>query len=377
MSKATVIIPAAGSGARTNLKFNKALFNTGAMPLITRSLMPFIISPMIERIIVAVNIKDKAAIEKIIGNLQSDKEILIVTGGNTRAESVLKALSLSESEITLIHDAARPFVSVELIGLVINQAAKTGAAVPVVPLTDTVKRISNGVINHTIKRDEYGAAQTPQGFKTADLIKAYHMADELSYTDDSGIYEKFIGAVTAIEGSPENVKITTEDDLTRFFPKGYRIGAGYDVHRLVSGRELILGGVSIPYDKGLLGHSDADCLTHAVMDALLTAAGLPDIGKLFPDNDDDYLNINSLILLDKVYKMIYEKGYAAYNLSAVIIAEKPKMSNYIPMMITSLAKVINVSPDKISIAATTTEGLGIVGDNQAIAAYSVAGIIKR
>jgi len=375
--KIAVIIPAAGSGTRTGLNFNKVLYDIGAMPLLSSTLSPFLASPEISKIIIAVNPKDKEKVDKVVSGLNTDKEVITVTGGMTRTETVRNCLPYAEdSDITLIHDAARPFITSDLIEKVINSAKENGAAILAVPVVDTIKKVNNGTVIETVNRSEYVLIQTPQGFKTEELIRAYEAAGNLSYTDDSAVYEKYIGKVSVIEGSPENIKITTEKDFYRFFPRGYRVGVGYDVHPYKEGRKLILGGVEIPHYKGLNGHSDADVLAHAVMDALLTATGNRDIGVLFPDSDEKYLNINSLILLDKVYKIINSQGYKIYNISAEIIAEKPKLMNYIPKMQENLARLLQIDHNNISLAATTTEGLGIVGEEKAVAAYAICGVIK-
>lgn len=377
MIKTIAIIPAAGSGTRTGLNINKVLLNTGAIPIITCTLMPFIISPIINKIIIVINRNDQEIINNTIKNLNSDKEIITVIGGDTRTDSVRNALPYTEGyDITLIHDAARPFVTIDLIEKVVNEAALCGAATAAIPVIDTIKRVKNGKVISTLNREEYQSIQTPQAFNSKSLIDAYKKIKN-NYTDDSAIYEEFIGSVSVIYGSPQNIKITTADDLTRYFPKGYRVGVGYDVHRLIEGRKLILGGIEIPNHKGLLGHSDADCLIHSIMDAILTATGNRDIGILFPDNDNKYLGISSLILLEKVYNIISEQGFIINNISAEIIAEKPKLMSFIPSMQGKIAEKLNIEADKVSLAATTSEGLGITGQEQAIAVYSVCSVLTK
>lgn len=374
MTKNAVIIPAAGSGERAGK--DKILFNTGGLPLISRTLMPFLLSPLIHKIIITANAENKEKIDLIISNLQTDKEIITVSGGKTRTESVRNALPYAQDcYITLIHDGARPFVSESIIENVLRAAESDGAAVAAVPLVDTVKKVKSGKVVKTVDRSEYVSVQTPQAFRTKDIIKAYEMAADGVFTDDSALYERFIGKVSVVDGSYLNIKITTPEDFARFFPKGFRIGAGYDVHPFAEGRKLILGGVEIPHDKGLSGHSDADCLVHAVMDAILTASGNRDIGVLFPATDSKYLNISSLILLEKVFALISEQGYKINNISAEIIAEKPKLAGYIPKMIENMADILKTDRNNISIAATTSEGLGITGQERAIAVHAVASLI--
>ena len=378
--RVAAIIPAAGTGSRTGLNYNKILFSVGAETVLSMTLQPFILSPIVTKIIIAANKSDTQAINNIVSRLNSDKPIIVIEGGNNRTESVKKCLiEAADSDIIAVHDAARPFVTEALIVRVAEAAEKCGGATAAVPVTDTLKRVIDGVIVDTPNRAEYYAAQTPQAFRTNEFISAYELAGGgANFTDDTAVYEHYIGKKVAIvEGDPANVKITTESDLTRFFPSGYRVGVGYDVHPLVEGRKLIVGGVEIPHYKGLYGHSDADVLTHAVMDALLTAAGKRDIGVLFPDNDNQYLNANSLLLLRQVYIIISKEGYEASNVSAEIIAEKPRLASYIPIMQANIAKVLEIGSDKVSIAATTSEGMGITGGEQAMAAYAVAAIAKR
>jgi 2-C-methyl-D-erythritol 4-phosphate cytidylyltransferase/2-C-methyl-D-erythritol 2,4-cyclodiphosphate synthase len=376
--RVTAIIPAAGSGSRTGLNYNKILLTIGAETVLSMTLRPFILSPIVTKIVIAANKSDISTINNIVSRLSADKPIIVIEGGKNRTESVKNSLIEAEdSDIILIHDGARPFVTNKLITDVAEAAENYGGATAAVPVTDTLKRVKNEIAVETPDRSEFYAAQTPQGFKTTELLRAYEAADDESFTDDTALYERYIGAVRIVEGDPKNVKITTENDLTRFFPLGYRVGVGYDVHPLVEGRKLIIGGVEIPHHKGLYGHSDADVLTHAIMDALLTAAGKRDIGILFPDNDNQYLNANSLHLLREVYIIISKEGFKVSNVSVEIIAEKPRLASYIPIMQANIAKVLEIESDKVSIAATTSEGLGITGGEQAMAAHAVAAIAKR
>lgn len=375
--KTIAIIPAAGTGSRMGKNYNKLLSSAGVMPIITHTLLPFISCSDINEIIVIVNKKDKSIIDEIIQNLSADKPISTVIGGKTRTESILCALPYStDYDITIIHDGARPFVTKDLIIKSIAKAQEFGAAITAVPVVDTIKVVSNDTVEFTPQRENLYIVQTPQAFKSESLIRAYKEIDNSIYTDDSAVYEKYIGKVQVVMGDYNNIKITTEKDMTMYFPKGYNVGIGYDVHKLVKDRKLILGGIDIPHNKGLLGHSDGDCLTHAIMDALLTATNNRDIGVLFPNTEEKYKDIKSLLLLKEVYDIIIKQGYKINNISAEIIAEKPKLMNYIPSIVENLANLLDIDTSCISIAATTSEQLGITGQEKGLAVYAIASVIK-
>ena len=216
--------------------------------------------------------------------------------------------------------------------------------------------------------------QTPQGFRFGLLKEAFEkaMAEGFYGTDDASLVERLGHAVAIVPGEYTNIKITTPEDLTMEM----RIGTGYDVHKLVEERDLILGGVNIPYEKGLLGHSDADVLTHALMDALLGAAALGDIGKLFPDNDDSFKGISSIELLKRVKSALDDKGYSLGNADVTVICQKPKLAGYIDEMRKNIAQALDTDVDRISIKATTTEKLGFTGRGEGIAAEAVC-ILNR
>jgi 2-C-methyl-D-erythritol 4-phosphate cytidylyltransferase / 2-C-methyl-D-erythritol 2,4-cyclodiphosphate synthase len=311
--------------------------------------------------------------------------VIVVEGGKERQDSVAKGLSAlmadhPETDYILIHDGARPYVTSEIIQNTLEHTIKTGAAVAAVPVKDTIKILGEDGIA-TPDRNLLYAAQTPQGFEAKLILKAYELADSQGFigTDDAQLVERMGHRVALADGAYGNIKITTPEDLPNDLPSQTssdafmkcRVGTGFDVHALVEGRPLILGGVTIPFEKGLLGHSDADVLTHAIMDALLGAAGLGDIGKHFPDTDLAYKGISSMVLLKKVVALLYEKGLELANLDATIIAERPKMAPFHDEMIISLAKAIGCDVDIINLKATTTEKLGIPGREEGIAAEAI------
>ena len=301
------------------------------------------------------------------------KPCTVVQGGATRADSVRSGLAAAEGELVAIHDAARPFVSEAVITAVLTAAAADGAAAPAVPVKDTIK-IADGAgrVAATPDRASLYAVQTPQCFRRSLYLQALSAVtgEKASLvTDDCSLFELAGLPVTLTKGDYANYKITTKEDLQK--EKTMRIGHGYDVHRLTEGRRMILGGVEIPYEKGLLGHSDADVLTHAVMDSLLGAAALGDIGRHFPDSDPLYLGADSLELLRQVCHLLKKKNYHIENIDATILAQRPKLMPYLAQMRENLAKACEISLDCINIKATTEEGLGFTGALEGIAAHAV------
>ncbi|MBE5036343.1 2-C-methyl-D-erythritol 2,4-cyclodiphosphate synthase [Subdoligranulum sp. DSM 109015] len=307
---------------------------------------------------------------------QCRKDARVVDGGATRADSVRAGLAAATGELVAIHDAARPFVSRDLISRTLAAAAECGAAAPAVAVKDTIKLAENGLVQQTPDRSRLFAVQTPQCFSREKYRQALELvtADRAStVTDDCSLFELAGFPVRLTQGDYENIKITTVEDL-----KGesrMRIGHGYDVHRLVEGRKLILGGVDIPYAKGLLGHSDADVLLHAISDALLGAAALGDIGKHFPDNDPQYEGADSLMLLGKVGELLHGAGYTVGNIDATILCQAPKLLPHIPAMRKNIAAALEIDVEAVSVKATTEEKLGFTGAGEGIAAHAVALIL--
>ena len=301
------------------------------------------------------------------------KPCCVVDGGETRADSVRNGLAAAEGALVAIHDAARPFVSRAVITAALEAAARTGAAAPAVPVKDTIKVAQGGRVVSTPDRAMLYAVQTPQCFsreKYRQALACVTGEQARQVTDDCSLFELAGMPVELTAGDYGNYKITTPDDLKK--EKTMRIGHGYDVHRLVEGRKLILGGVEIPYEKGLLGHSDADVLLHAVMDAVLGAAALGDIGRHFPDTDPAYRGADSLALTRAVAALIREHGYTVGNIDATILCQKPKLAPYIEEMRRNIAAAFGVAADAVSVKATTEEHLGFTGEGLGIAAHAVA-----
>lgn len=376
----SAVILAAGSGRR--MGFDKMTAELHGKAVILYSLERFIESHA-DEIIIAASEDNIAKIRELISeNVHTDKPIKVITGGATRFESALKAVKMTSDkcDVVSIHDGARPFLTAELADDVAQSAYKHGAALVAVRAKDTVKVCGDGVVTATPDRSTLWLAQTPQAARKAGYIAAAEKLDvnDPRITDDASVMELYGIKPFIVEGSYDNIKLTTKEDIAMAesiigksgAPK-LRVGHGYDVHRLVEGRKLILCGVEVPNKDniGLLGHSDADVAVHALMDAMLGAVALGDIGKHFPDSDDRYKGISSMRLLEHVRKLLDEKNAHVTNADITIIAEKPKLAKFIPDMRESIAAALGLETDDINVKATTEEGLGIAGAG--IAAHAV------
>lgn len=390
--KVSVIIPAGGSGSRIKSKKAKQYLSLNQIPILIHTLIVFERMKMINEMILVVPENHLFYVQKeLLPPYKLTKIKSVVAGGKERQDSVKNGLNeiSDKTDIVVIHDAVRPFIHEKIIYAVVSEAKKTGAATAGVMSKDTIKIIKrNNLIAETIPRDNVWLTQTPQAFKYEILKKAYKKAykDKFYGTDDATLAERIGQKVKMMEGSYENIKITTPEDIiiakalmkNKQDTKSYlRAGLGYDSHRFVTRRKFILGGVEIPSKKGLAGHSDADALIHAICDALLGAAGLPDIGRQFPDNDPKYKNILSLILLKKVKKMLSDNKYVVGNIDATVILEKPKISAYSEKMVSNIADVLSVSEKNVSIKAKTNEGMGYIGKSEGIAVFAIATVMKN
>ena len=377
--KISCIVVAAGKGTRANLGYNKAYYDLGGRTVLETTLCALIDSP-IDEIVPVIGKDDAEVYARMIPPLNKVKAP--VFGGDTRRDSVQNGLhAVSEdTDIVLVHDAARPFVTREIIEAVIRDASEYHSAVICTKLTDTVKRV-DGNMNAVATEDRRAlvTVQTPQGFDFKMLKRAYESlpADEMA-TDDAYLFEKCYGQVhlTTAPGADKNKKLTNPEDFIMTEEPTFRTGTGYDVHRLVEGRRLILCGEDIPYEKGLLGHSDADVALHALMDAMLGAAALGDIGKLFPDKDPAYEGISSLILLGKTNEALLGAGYAVSNCDVTIVCQKPKLAPYIEKMRVNIADTLKTDVMNVSVKATTTEHLGFEGAGEGISAQAAV-LIRR
>ena len=388
--KTVAIIPAGGAGKRLKAHVAKQYLFLDHMPVLVHTLKVFQKSKVIDNIILALPPDDLVSVrQELIDKYGLTKVTTIVAGGKKRQDSVNNGLAAinGKCDVVVIHDAVRPFVTQELIIQVVAAAKTTGAASAGVKAKDTIKETQkDNIVATTIPRQNLWLTQTPQAFKFELLKKAYKTAyDEKFYgTDDASLVERIGKKVKMIEGSYENIKITTREDILiadALMKKGSKInsrnGFGYDSHRFASNRKLILGGVEIPFDKGLQGHSDADALIHAICDALLGAAGCGDIGRHFPDNDPEYKNISSIILLKKVKKIIESKGFSINNVDATVVMEMPRLAPYAAKMVSNIALALDIAEASMNIKAKTNEGMGFIGRNEGVAVFAIAAVIER
>ena len=366
----SVVIAAAGNGSRAKLNENKIFFDVGGKTVIEKTVGIFLKNEKVKEIVIACSERDE---KRILALFETYEKVRTVIGGTTRTQSVKNALETVNGDVTLIHDGARPFVTERLIEKIAEAAAEYGGAIPVVSSTDTLGFGKDGFVEKTARENLY-FVQTPQGFSTEKLKLAYSLVkDAGGFTDDAGVYCKYVGRVKTVDGEKSNVKLTYPED---FVPE-YLVGTGFDLHRLVENRPLILGGIKIPHDKGLLGHSDADVLTHAIMDAILSALSLRDIGYHFPDTAPEYEGADSMKLLEKVVGMIDARGYRVNNLSACVMAEKPKLMKFVPAITENLADALSVSSTLVGITCTTLEKIGTVGREEGIAVQAYVSLKKK
>ncbi len=390
------VVVAAGRGRRVGAGINKVLLPLMGRPVLAWSLGAFqrAAGAGLEGIVLVGGPDELEQFAEIVRVGGFDAVRSIVAGGERRQDSVSHGLAAvpAGARVVLIHDGARPFVSPELIKEVAEAAARSGAAVPLLPVADSLRRFDGGLVTGEVERDGVGRAQTPQGFRREVLEEVLTLlrrggattgpgADAAPpLTDESAAALRAGLPVAAVTGDPANLKITTAADLelASVIARGrceYRTGTGYDIHRLVAGRPLVLGGAEIPSELGLDGHSDADALLHAVMDALLGALALGDIGWHFPPGDERFRGASSLNLLAEVMRLVRAAGAQVVNIDAMVIAERPKLAPHIPLMRERIAAAAGVDAGRISIKATTNERLGSLGRGEGIAATATATVL--
>ncbi|MCL2019053.1 MAG: 2-C-methyl-D-erythritol 2,4-cyclodiphosphate synthase [Oscillospiraceae bacterium] len=383
---AAAIIAAGGKSERMG-GCDKLFADLGGIPIIISAVSAFEKASEISEIIIAAKPESAERIQNLCRIYNISKLKAVVKGGADRQDSVLNALKEVGSNIDIIavHDGARPLVTSDFVNEITLLAREKGAVIPAVRVKETIKSVKGGRIISTPDRKELYSAQTPQTFLLSNYLEAVKLSENTissSPTDDASLLENAGFEVFITEGDYKNIKITTPEDLKAARAMIYekpqtelRIGFGYDVHRLVKGRRLILCGVEIPYEEGLLGHSDADVAVHSLIDALLGAAALGDIGVHFPDSEPQYKDASSIKLLAHTVALITEKGYTPSNIDITIIAEHPKLAPYILKMRTKTAEICGISLDAVSVKATTEEGLGLSG--KGIGAKTVCLLKKR
>lgn len=370
------VVVAAGKGERSGLEQNKVFFSWRGETVLGRSLDALESSGVLDGIVLVISESDRDLYERMVRREGAHPLVKqIAFGGETRRDSVYNGLRAlpEDAEIVAVHDAARPFVTAEIVRATVESAREYGSGVIATPVTDTIKQIHPDGSVSTLDRSALRAVQTPQTFHAKDLIAAHERAqkDDLPATDDAALYEHYYGSVrlVTVPGAEANVKLTNPQDF-RDTQCAVRIGSGYDAHRLKEGRRLVLCGVEIPHDRGLDGHSDADVAVHALMDALLGALGEGDIGRHFPDSDPKYKGISSMKLLENVMQIVGDRGYAIGNADVTIVAQKPKLADFMNQMRENLIAALECP--NVNVKATTTERMGFEGEEIGISAQAVA-----
>ena len=378
-----VVLPAAGFGSRMGTDVPKQFLELAGEPILIRTIRVFLDHPDVDVIAIVLPAEhlDTARKQILDSFAQNQEQLLFTIGGDTRQQSVHNGLDALPADIygILVHDGARPMLTTAVIDRCIEGINEHGAVIAAVPVKDTLKEVEQTTITRTVNRARLWQAQTPQAMRRELLEQAFAHAAATDFigTDEASLLEHAGIAVHVVEGSEQNIKITRPDDLvlaSGLLQKGktvMKIGHGFDAHQLVEERKLILGGVEIPYHLGLAGHSDADVLTHALMDAILGALGAGDIGRHFPDSDDNYRGADSLKLLEHVMELAHAQNIELGNCDLTIICQQPKLAPYLAAMKTHLAAACDTAEENINIKATTTEKMGFTGRGEGISAHAV------
>ena len=386
------IIAAGGRGVRLGAGCPKQFLEIGGRSILDLSLHALASSDRIDEIVVALP-HEYVAETAQSWHGRSAKPLVFVDGGERRQDSVARAFAETSpgADIIVIHDAARPFVTADIIARTIDAAAAHGAAIAAIPVSDTVKQLGESAIRGsrriraTIARETIVLAQTPQAFRRDVLERAIAEGLKLEATDEAMLAERLGLPVHIVDGDVKNIKVTTAEDLAQAqrraegdsSPRLTRIGTGYDLHRLVAGRPLILAGVRIPFEFGLDGHSDADLVCHAVTDAVLGAAAAGDIGRLFPDTDPKWKDADSIAMLASAVERITALGYRVSNVDVTVIAQKPKLLPHLDAMRENLAAALQIDRQAVSIKGKTNEGVDSTGRGEAMACHAAALLVNR
>lgn len=377
MGGCIAIIVGGGRGRRFGGAVPKQYLSLAGTSVVRRALCSFLSHPEVDAVLPVIHSDDRELFAAAAAGL---KVMAPVSGGATRQESVLRGLESVASlapDLVLIHDAARPFVGADIISGVLKALGTYAGAVPALPVSDTLKRADGGgLISETVSRSGLWRAQTPQGFRFKEIIEAHRAGIGAELTDDAAVAEKFGLAVALVTGSEDNMKITTGDDLARaerhLGTGESRCGLGFDAHRFGDGDHVMLCGVRIPFTSGLEGHSDADVGLHALTDALLGALGAGDIGDHFPPDDPQWRGVASAIFLKRAGAIAKERGAVIANLDITLICEKPRIGPHRAAMIESIAEILDMTKERVSVKATTTEKMGFTGRGEGIAAQAAA-----
>lgn len=385
MTGCTALILAGGSGVRLGADLPKQYLLLAGEPILRRSLRAFLDHPAVDAVRVVIGAEDRERYDEAVEGLDLLPAII---GGATRQESGrlgLESLEGLNPQHVMIHDAARPLVSADLIGRVIAALDDHPGAIPAMPVVDTLKRSDDTGARavETVERTGLWRAQTPQGFRYADILAAHRALDKASagreLTDDAAIAQAAGLDVALVTGDEDNIKVTTMDDLTRAAriltgASVTRVGTGFDVHRFGTGDSVMLCGVRIPHDRGLEGHSDADVALHAITDALLGAIAAGDIGMHFPPSDEKWRGAASDVFLRHAASLVRDTGGEIVNIDVTLICEAPKIGPHRQAMAARVAEIVEIEAARVGVKGTTTEGLGFTGRGEGIAAQAVASV---
>jgi 2-C-methyl-D-erythritol 4-phosphate cytidylyltransferase/2-C-methyl-D-erythritol 2,4-cyclodiphosphate synthase len=374
MAGVIALVVAAGRGSRAGGGIAKQWRSLGGEPLIRHSVRVLLDHPAIGQVKVVIHPDDRALYDEALSGLLLPEP---AHGGSTRQESVrlgLESLAGSAPDRVLIHDGARPFLRTATVDAVLAALDATPGAIPALAMTDTVKR-GGPLVETTLPRANLWRVQTPQGFRYPDILAAHRTASGLDLPDDAAVAEHAGLPVALVPGDEGNVKITTADDLDRAatrFNLEPRTGMGFDAHRFAAGDFVTLCGVRIPHSHGLEGHSDADAGLHALTDAILGALAMGDIGQHFPPSDPQWKGADSSRFLAHARDLVTSAGGRVLHVDVTLICESPKIAPHRPAMVARMAEILGISADRVSVKATTTEGMGFTGRREGIAAQAVA-----
>ncbi len=378
MSQCIAIVVAAGRGRRFGGGLPKQYRALAGRPVVRHALLSFLDHPEVAAVRPVIHPDDGETFQTAARGLDLLEP---VPGGASRQESVrlgLESLTGKDPRTVLIHDAARPFADRGVVSRVLAALETTPGAIPALPVGDTLKRGQDGLCAGTVERRDLWRAQTPQGFRFKEILEAHRRFEGGEMTDDAALAEQAGLAVGLVMGSENNLKVTTADDLLRaeamISAGSTRVGTGFDAHRFGAGGEVVLCGVPIPFKAGLEGHSDADVGLHALTDALLGAIGAGDIGGHFPPGDPKWRGVSSDIFLRRAGEMIAAKGASIANIDLTLICEEPRIGPHREAMIGRIAEILGLEPGRISVKATTTEGMGFTGRGEGIAAQAAASV---
>ena len=366
--KIVSLILAAGVGSRTGLSIPKQYLEFEGQSILLRAIRPFLSHKLIDNVQVVIHPEH---FELYNSAISETKLLPPVFGAKDRQGSSLiglQAIRKLQPTHVLIHDAARPFVSTELIDRVISELSNSDACIPALPITETIKKVKDGMVLETLDRERLKSIQTPQGFDFKTILNAHLANRNLNFNDDASIAELSRITVAIVAGSHKNIKITNDSDVSDIQNRStakqsgeVRVGNGYDVHRFQTGDHLMLCGVKIPFNKGLSGHSDADVALHAITDAILGSAGAGDIGEYFPPEDPKWKNSPSEIFLIEANNIARKNRLKLVNIDLTIVCEEPKITPFKKVMLEYLSKVLEIDSNRINIKGKTSEGLGFVG----------------